>query len=110
LLRPYYLQVTSGGTRKDIKYDSPDSSLFRSGQIEGSSGLSKGWNEMKIKPGAFLKTALRFDFGRYNEMIQAIQIGASIEAYTQKIPILLDAQQKQLFFQGHIAFVFGRRK
>ncbi|GAC1709010.1 MAG: hypothetical protein NVS9B7_26970 [Flavisolibacter sp.] len=65
---------------------------------------------VKLKPGLYLKGSLRFDFGRYNEMINAIEIGMSLEAYSQKIPLVIYNDPKQLFFQGHIAFVFGRRK
>ncbi len=110
LLRPYYLDVIENGSEQSIKYDSKDSSAFLFGNIIGSSGLSKGWNEIKLKPGIFVKTALRFDFGRYNERVQALQIGLSAEAYSGKIPQLVYTKQKQIFFQGHIAFVFGQRK
>ncbi|MDQ3683384.1 MAG: hypothetical protein M3352_09975 [Bacteroidota bacterium] len=110
LLRPYYLDINENGTQRAIKYDSKDSTAFLFGNTIGSSGFGKGWNELKMKPGIFVKTALRFDFGRYNEMVQALQIGISAEAYSQKIPQLVYNKQKQLFFQGHIAFVFGRRK
>ena len=119
LLRPYYLNIYDDGTERDIKYDSPDSALFLSGaNIIGSSGLGKGWSEMKMKPGAFVKTSLRFDFGRFNEQVQAIEIGLSVDAYAKKIEIMAprDAEgfeavkPKQFFFQGHIAFVFGNRR
>jgi len=110
LLRPYYLDINQNGTQRSIKYDSKDSVAFLNSNIIGSSGLGKGWDEIKLKPGIFIKTALRFDFGRYNEMVQALQIGLSAEAYSSKIPQLVYTKQKQIFFQGHIAFVFGRRK
>lgn len=111
LLRPYYLDINDpNNTQRAVKYDSKDSTAFLFGNIIGSSGLGKGWNELKLKPGIFLKTALRFDFGRYNEMVQALQIGLSAEAYSSKIPQLVYTKQKQIFFQGHIAFVFGKRK
>lgn len=109
-LRPYYLDINQNGTQRSIKYDSKDSVAFLNSNIIGSSGLGKGWDEIKLKPGIFIKTALRFDFGRYNEMVQALQIGLSAEAYSSKIPQLVYTKQKQIFFQGHIAFVFGRRK
>lgn len=111
LLKPYYIQVQeqSIGVR-DIKYDSPDSSIFLTGNIIGGSGFGKGWNELKLKPGAFLKTALRFDFGRFNETIQALEIGMSVDAYASKIPQMVYSEPKQLFFQGHFALVFGHRK
>lgn len=119
LLRPYYINIQEGGQEKSIKYDPNDSThKFLNGPISGSSGLGKGWNELEYVPGAFIKTALRFDFGRYNELIQALQIGVSVDAYSKKIEIMAprDArgseavEPKQIFFQGHIAFVFGRRK
>jgi hypothetical protein len=119
-LRPYYINIQEGGQEKSIKYDPSDSSnkFLTAGLISGSSGLGKGWSEVELVPGAFLKTALRFDFGRYNELIQALQIGLSVEAYSKKIEIMAPkditgktaVEPKQIFVQGHIAFVFGRRK
>lgn len=110
-LRPYYLEVRDAvGTDKSIKY-SDDSTLFLSrDRIRGGAGFTKGWNELTFKPGAFIKTALRFDFGRYNEKVQALEIGMSIEGYSQKIPIMILNESRQLFFQGHFAFVFGGRR
>lgn len=118
LLRPYYINVSDDSKDRDIKYDSPDSLIFLTGAINGSSGISKGWNEIKIKPGAFAKAALRFDFGRYNESVQAVEIGVSLDAYSQKIEIMAPrgsnggeaVKPQQLFFQAHIAILFGKRK
>lgn len=111
LLKPYYIDVAPGNQQtRSVKYDSPDSILFLSGPILGGSGFTKGWNELKVKPGLYVKAALRFDFGRYNESVEALEIGASVDFYSAKIPIMVYSDQKQLFFQGHIAFIFGRRK
>lgn len=110
-LKPYYVDAMDGiGQNRSIKYDSPDSTLFLSGAVSGGSGFTQGWSELKMKPGAFAKASMRFDFGRYNESVQALEIGLSAEAYSDKIPILVYTEPQQLFFQGHIAFVFGRRK
>ena len=65
---------------------------------------------MKIKPGAFVKTALRFDYGRFNETVSGLEIGISAEFYGSKIQILANQKDKNLFFQGYIALLFGRRK
>jgi len=110
LLRPYYLNVDGPNGEQTIKY-SQDSTLFldQSAIISGG-GFGKGWSELKFKPGAFAKVAMRFDFGRYNESVQALEIGMSLEAYASKIPIMALQKENRLFFQGHIAFLFGRRK
>lgn len=110
LLRPYYLRVVDlNNAEKEIKYDD-DSTLFLSDRIIGGAGLGKGWGEMKLKPGAFLKTGLRFDYGRFNETVTALEAGVCIEFYASKIPIMALQKDKNLFFQGYIAIEFGRRK
>jgi hypothetical protein len=111
LLRPYYLEVEDplGGPNKTIKY-SDDKDLFLGTTIVGGGGLGKGWGEMKIKPGAFVKTALRFDYGRFNEVVSGIEVGVSAEFYGSKIPIMADQKDKRFFFQGYISMLFGRRK
>jgi hypothetical protein len=112
LLRPYYLEVQNpnGGENLIIKYSKKDSSLFLGNTIVGGGGFGKGWSELKIKPGAFVKTALRFDYGRFNEVVSGIEVGISAEFYGSKIPIMIAQKDKQFFFQGYIAILFGRRK
>jgi len=113
MLRPYYLEINdvNNNQARTIKYTPKDSALFvDNSAILGGGGFGKGWNELKMQPGVFIKTALRFDYGRYNEMVSALEIGLSVEAYAKKIPIMLFNEDKQIFFQGHIAILFGRRK
>jgi len=114
-LRPYYLDVSdTNNTDRQIKFNPEnayDSALFLNiAAIRGSSGLGTGWGEMGFKPGLYAKAALRFDYGRYNEVVSGVEIGFSIDVYSSKIPILLFADQKQVFMQAHIAILFGRRK
>jgi hypothetical protein len=111
LLRPYYIDVQDNSINEDrtIKYSQEDSVLFLNGPFYGGAGFGKGWNEIKVKPGVFAKTAMRFDYGRFNEVVSGLEIGMSAEYYTSDIEILL-GQKKQLFFQGYIALLFGRRK
>jgi hypothetical protein len=112
LLRPYYLEVidTTNQTRI-IKYSKADSALFLGPGIIGGGGFGKGWGEMKMKPGIFTKAALRFDYGRFNEVVSGLEVGLSAEFYTSKIQIMLNQpKEKQFFFQGYISILFGRRK
>ena len=111
LLKPYYLQaIDSAGREVTISYEQDSITFLDRGSIIGGAGFTKGWSELKLKPGLFVKAALRFDFGRYNERIQALEIGMSVEGFAQKIPMLVYNEPRRLFFQSHIAFVFGSRK
>jgi hypothetical protein len=113
LLRPYYLEVADVNSNQSriIKFTPEDSALFvDNSAILGGAGFGKGWGEMKFQPGAYGKVALRFDYGRFNEMVSALEIGLSVDAYTKKVPLMLFNEDKQFFFQGHIAILFGRRR
>ncbi|HPG12577.1 MAG TPA: hypothetical protein PLU37_13680 [Chitinophagaceae bacterium] len=112
LLRPYYLEVIDGsGQSVLIKYEDDNDLFLDPSSIIGGGGIGKGWGEMKVKPGAFLKTACRFDYGRYNEVISGLEIGLSAEFYGEKIPIMaLQSKDRQLFIQGYLAIIFGKRK
>ena len=109
LLRPYYVQV--GATGEYIKYDSKDSLIFLNPKkISGGPGFSRGWSDITVTPGAYLKTALRFDYGSYNELVSALEVGLSGDFYSKKIPIMARTSSKQFFFTGYVAIIFGRRK
>ncbi len=110
LLRPYYLQVEKGNVLNYVKYDSPDSTLFLNGPIYGGPTFGRGWSELDIIPGVYAKTALRFDYGAYNEIISAVEIGLTGDYYTKKVPILLRVPQKQFFFSAYASLIFGKRK
>ena len=112
LLRPYYVEILdpAGSDNQFIKYSQKDSAKFLGPGIVGGGGLRKGWSELSVKPGGFLKTALRFDYGRFNEVVSGIEVGVSGEFYSSKIPIVFNQKDKQFFFQGYISLLFGRRK
>lgn len=112
LLKPYYIRINDpqDGNQKDIKYQNNDSVFLAADIITGSAGLGKGFNEIKFKPGLFAKTAIRFDYGRYNEVVSAIEVGLNAEFYSSKMPLLLRNKDKQLFFNAYAAIVFGKRK
>ncbi len=111
LLRPYYLEVSdSTGLTRDIKFSTQDSALFLSNRIIGGTGLGKGWNEMKFAPGLHLKTALRFDYNRFNYLISAIEVGFNAEYYFKDIDQMVMVSPKKFFSNAYVSILFGRRK
>ena len=115
LLKPYYLDINDPrtGKRSDVKHVDNDSitSLFLNpAVINGASGLGKGFKDIKFVPGAYAKAGLRFDYGRYNEIVSAVEVGVHVEFYSKNMPILLLQKERKLFFNAYAAIVFGRRK
>jgi hypothetical protein len=61
-------------------------------------------------PGVFAKGAFRFDYGKFKDVLAAIEIGVSAEFYSQKMPIMLLQKEKNLFISGYVSLIFGGRK
>jgi len=134
VLRPYNLEINDldKGNRRLLRYESngstltsgsggpggaftADSTVFTDGrtlsdlQVSGS-GLSKGWGQLKVTPGLYGKASLRFDYGQYNEMLNAIEVGLVGELYSKKIPQIVYAKPTQYFASIYVSFMFGKRK
>ena len=72
--------------------------------------LGTGWKHLKVTPGLYAKPALRFDYGRYNELVSAIEVGVTGEFYSKKIPQMFINKEKQFFFSAYFTVMFGKRK
>ena len=110
LLRAYEVEVDKAGKRTFVRYDSPDSLLFKNGPYYGGPNFGTGWKHLKVTPGLYVKPALRFDYGKLNELVSAIEVGLTAELYSKKIPQVLGNKQKQFFFSAYFALMFGKRK
>jgi hypothetical protein len=107
LLRPYYIQLSSG---EYIKYESDSSKFLDENVIIAGPGFSKGWSDLETVPGAYAKAALRFDYGSYNETISALEVGITGEYYTKNIALTVGADPKKFFLNGYVAIIFGKRR
>ena len=107
-LKPYYVDVEdSSNTRRRETY--PE--IINNNYIElGAAGFTVGWDAVKIRPGAYAKAAMRFDYGRLNETVTAIEVGLGAEFYSTKLSQIIYNKDKQIFFNAYIALLLGRRK
>jgi ribosomal protein S24E len=111
LLKPYYLNVNNSANQEmDIKYEDNKALFLDDAQINGSSGFTKGFKEMKFVPGAHFRLGTRFDYGRYNDVLSAIEVGVQGEFYSQKMPIMVNSKEKNLFLNAYVSLVLGKRK
>lgn len=93
LLRPYQYQLT-----EDSMY------------ILGGPSISDGWSQMKMTPGVHIKTAVRFDYGKFKDIIAGIEIGAMGEYYFDKIPQMALISPRRDFSTIYMSLIMGRRK
>jgi len=113
LLKPYYIEIQNPATntREQIKYSPDNENLFLDPSIIiGKGNFGKGFNEITFVPGAHARAALRFDYGRYNEVLSAMEVGVNAEYYSKAMPIMLLNKEHKFFFNAYISLVFGKRK
>ena len=112
LLKPYLLdiqnQITGATTRKTFAQMATDTT--EGDYITGASGFTVGWDQLSIKPGINAKQAMRFDYGRLNQSITAIECGLTEEYYFSKIPLVYMVPQHTFFFNAYVSILFGSRK
>lgn len=116
LLKPYVLEViddNDGSKTELITYDRFNYDprfVDNAFDIVGSPGFLQGWDKLKFVPGGYAKAAVRFDYGRYNRTITALEAGVNIEGYQYGMPIMANTKASQIFFNAYVALMFGSRK
>lgn len=116
LLKPYYLDilVPEGNTyiRKFDKYTEANKESFldlnNQGTIVGGASFTKGIAEIKFRPGLALRSGFYFDYAASRKSLLGVEIGASAEIFTQKIPILYNSGSPT-FFNIYADIRFGKR-
>lgn len=110
LLRPYLVDVEKNGFRTNVGYESPDSSYFLNGPYYGGPGFGVGWSQTKVRPGLYLKSGIRFDYGKYNEMVNALECGIMAEFYSKEVAQMIYTDSRRAFYSLYVGILFGRRK
>lgn len=116
LLKPYYVNVQDPltGVTSPVKFKGDNSrsdTLFLDpGAVQSTAGFFKGLNETKIVPGLFTRGGFRFDYGRYNELVSAVQVGVNVEYYFKEMPIMALNEANKFFINVYVGLEFGRRK
>ncbi|WP_317193607.1 hypothetical protein [Adhaeribacter terrigena] len=119
LMVPYYISYDYTEYSKGVQVGPTDIRVERydpMGQhrefenIRGSAGFLTGANETDVNLGAHLRTALSFEFGRYQENIAGVETGFLFEAFNKKLVMLPAAENYKVFTTVYLTVYWGRRK
>ncbi len=117
LLKPYYVDAFVASdtgsyyTKMSIKYGEDTKRAFLAQPlIIGSSGWSKGLNEIQVVPGIHAKTGLHFDFAASAKSKLAVEVGLAGELFIKKIEIMAEQKSYPFVINGYLSLQFGRRK
>lgn len=75
--------------------------------IYSKSSFTKGLDETKVLPGIYAKGGFNFEYSKEDKIIHAIELGAQINAFPKKIPIMASNDNKTIFFSLFVSYRFG---
>jgi hypothetical protein len=76
-------------------------------EIAGRASFWKGMDELAVYPGLHVKGGMTFEFGKYNHLINALDVSATFDAFTKKIPIMYTELNNQFFLTLAVSYRFG---
>ncbi|MCC7332918.1 MAG: hypothetical protein IT232_09945 [Flavobacteriales bacterium] len=80
------------------------------GDIVGKASFFHGFFKGRFYPGLFAKAALNFEAARQANYINAIEVGATLDAFFQNVPIMANVPNQQFFLNFYVGLNFGKRK
>ena len=109
MLKRYVMHVYKD--QQTFLFQSTYPTIFDSAYLVNDAlGLGGGWNQLTFAGGVNAKLAMRFDYGRFNQNITAIESGLTFEYYFKKMPLMYLVPYHQFFFNAYISIMFGKRK
>jgi hypothetical protein len=75
--------------------------------INGRASVFKGLDETKVLPGLYAKGGFNFEYSKEDKVIHAIEIGAQINLFPKKIPIMATESNKAVYFTLFASYRFG---
>ena len=83
-------------------------SIHNPQDIYSSSSFFKGFDEIKIIPGAYGKAGINFEYSKLDRIIHAVEIGVTFDAFVKKIPIMANENNLRFFPALFVSYRIGR--
>ncbi len=119
LLKPYYLAICYPDPDRPgdcrifhEKYSEENANLFldENGRIKGASPFTRGFSELGFRPGGNATIAFHMDWGAFDELVKALEIGAMLDVFPTKVPILVSEENRQIFLNFFVNLQLGKRR
>ncbi|MCQ2975885.1 MAG: hypothetical protein MJ211_13880 [Bacteroidales bacterium] len=107
-LKPIYYEIYYSA--EDIRSEKCDiTSPYQDADVTlGKSSFSKGFDEITVVPGAFVKAGFSFEFGKKDTKLTALEAGIKFSAFAKKLEIMDQDKNPQFITNLFVTFRFGR--
>jgi hypothetical protein len=119
-IRYYYSGGTSLGILKPIYYEvfdqfGPGATIekkfdtsLQPHHIVGKAPYLRGFNEISLTPGAFVKAGVSFEYSKKEEKMKALEAGVIIDAFLLEYEILVIAKNPQVLVTLFVNYRWGK--
>jgi hypothetical protein len=117
--KPVYLEIiymNEPNNQPYLEVEKFDPDIHYIDNIYGRASSLRGFDELKLQPGAFGKFSFTFEYSNERERLKGIEAGVAADAYSRRIPIMAiydDASKNpknhQLFLSLYLNFFIGTK-
>lgn len=107
--KPIYYNViyAVGGITYELRQETFNIDIHHPSDIYSKASFFQGIKETKVTPGFYIKGGFNFEYSKEDKIIHAIELGASLEGYTRKLPIMASDDNNALFFTLYVTYRMG---
>ncbi len=109
-LKPIYYKIIDrdSDTVFIITEEKFNQGIHTAGEINGKASFFKGFNEIRLVPGAYIKAGINFEFSQNEMKLHAVEIGATFQAYSKNLDIMAVEDNQQFLFSLFLNYRFGK--
>lgn len=110
-LKPIYYEYfysPNPNSAGELRTTTFDGNVLHTGNILGTASFLKGFDEMGILPGGYVKFGMMFEYSRRKEVLNAIEAGFILDGYHKKLDLMAIEDNPQFFLSMFISYRFGR--
>lgn len=113
LRKPIYLEIVqfdqNGNPIGATSSERYNPNLHNELNILGKSSVNKGFKNSEFSFGGFAKAGFVFEFAKKRERFLALETGFILDAYPEKLPIMANEYNQQLFLNIYVNILFGKK-
>ena len=102
--KPVYLYIFPYNSLE--KYD-PETHFYDN--IFGRGPFLKGFNEIKLHPGAYFKAGFSFEHSADETLVRALETGVMVNAFLKPVPIMSFTENYNVFVTFYLSYHIGTR-
>jgi hypothetical protein len=110
LYKPIYYKVlypTANAQEWEVREEKFDVSIAVPTDIFSKASFFKGLSDTKALPGLYGKAGFNFEYSKEDKVSHSIEVGAQINAFPKKIPIMASTENKAIYFSLFVSYRFG---